>query len=283
YGAEGGGALSVGGRGGAVWLVTNTTDSGTGSLRACVEATGPRTCVFRTGGTINLSHQLSIANPFLTIAGQSAPGGGIQITGAGITGGDPLLQITTHDVVVQYVRLRRGHNLGEQCDPLWTCGANFVLFSSDATTDPSNIVIDHVSSEWSNYEAAIGLGATAAPNEPRRITLSRSIFGEALGGAGQVTAQEVGGYSGAGSTAPDLMTDIDLHHSLLAGASHRFPLWTQKSGRIVNNIMYGYTYYASRGKGFRDFVNNYYALRTGQTVPSHEIGSWPENAGNDTS
>src|SRR2546426_5196116 len=93
YGAEGGGALSAGGRGGAVILVTNMSDSGSGSLRACAEvATGPRTCIFRTGGTLNLSNQINIVNPFLTIAGQSAPGGGIQITGASPTiAGNPLL------------------------------------------------------------------------------------------------------------------------------------------------------------------------------------------------
>jgi hypothetical protein len=284
YGAQGGGALSVGGRGGTVYLVTNTNDSGTGSLRACAEeATGARTCIFRTGGTINLQNQISIAAPYLTIAGQSAPGGGIQITGTSTAiSGNPLLQITTHDVLIQYVRLRRGHNNTEQCAS--TCGANFVLFSNSGTTDPSKIVIDHVSSEWSNYESSIGLGATVAPNPPRLITMSRSIFGEALAGAGQVTIQEVGGYSGAGPTAPDLMTDIDLHHSLLAGGSHRYPLWTQKSGRSVNNILYGWTYYASRSKGLRDFVNNYYKLRNGQTIiPGHEISAWTENALNDTS
>ena len=83
-GAQGGGAASVGGRGGAVIEVTNVNDSGTGSLRACVTASGPRTCVFRVGGTIVLQDYITIQNPFLTIAGQTAPGGGIQIRGNGI-------------------------------------------------------------------------------------------------------------------------------------------------------------------------------------------------------
>ena len=102
-GAQGGGAASVGGRGGAVIEVTNLNDSGTGSLRACVTASGPRTCVFRVGGTIVLQDYLTIQNPFLTIAGQTAPGGGIQIRGNGI-----VIKYPAHDIVVRYIRHRRG-------------------------------------------------------------------------------------------------------------------------------------------------------------------------------
>ena len=79
---EGFGCTSVGGRGGAVFNVTNINNSGSGSLRACVEATGPRTCVFRRGGTINLTSVLAITNPQITIAGQTAPGGGILLKGS---------------------------------------------------------------------------------------------------------------------------------------------------------------------------------------------------------
>ena len=80
-GAQGGGAVSVGGRSGAVIEVTNLNDSGAGSLRACVLASGPRTCVFRVGGTIQLLSSIMVNNPFLTVAGHTAPGGGIQLSG----------------------------------------------------------------------------------------------------------------------------------------------------------------------------------------------------------
>jgi phage-related minor tail protein len=63
-GAQGGGAVSVGGRGGQVIKVTNLNDSGAGSLRACMLASGPRTCVFRVGGTIQLLSQIRVTTRF---------------------------------------------------------------------------------------------------------------------------------------------------------------------------------------------------------------------------
>src|SRR6185503_14989065 len=186
-GAQGGGALSRGGRGGTVYLVTNTNDSGAGSLRTCVEASGPRTCVFRTGGTIALLSSLTIANPFITIAGQTSPGG-IQVRGpSGANApGNPSIFVTTHDVVIHYLRVRRGHNAGEICDqPPWSCGANIVVLSNRSGHDPYNIVLDHISSEWSNYEALIVAGSSdGATRYPRSVTVSNSILGEALGAAG---------------------------------------------------------------------------------------------------
>jgi pectate lyase len=284
-GAQGAGVLSPGGRGGAVYLVTNTNDSGSGSLRACVQATGPRTCIFRTGGSIALQSTLTIANPFITIAGQTAPGGGIQIRGpsGSSAAGNPAFFITTHDVVIQYLRVRRGHNSGEVCNQSpWSCGANIVVLANAASHDPHNIVLDHISSEWSNYEALILLGGNSATRYPRAVTVSNSILGETLAGAGQTTIVMGGGYSGQGSTAPDGMTDIDFHHNLFAGASHRMPLLTVRSARLVNNFVYAWTYYPMRNKGLRDIIGNFFKYRSTQGSVSHEIQAWTTSDGNDT-
>ena len=100
-GAEGFGAYSKGGRGGTVWFVTNLEDQGPGSLRWAVEQEGPRTVIFLVSGNIELEKQLEIEHPYITIAGQTAPGDGICIKGG-------TLLIRTHDVTVRYIRVRLG-------------------------------------------------------------------------------------------------------------------------------------------------------------------------------
>ena len=102
-GAEGAGRNAIGGRGGDVYFVKNLNDSGVGSLRYGIDtATGPRTILFNAAGTIHLQSALKSKKSFLTIAGQSAPGGGITIA-------DQYLGISEcNDVILQYVRARLG-------------------------------------------------------------------------------------------------------------------------------------------------------------------------------
>jgi hypothetical protein len=126
-GAEGAGAFTPGGRGGKVCLVTNLNDSGPGSLRAAVETRGRRIVVFRVAGIITLQTPLAINNPFITIAGQSAPGDGVCIR-------NHTVEINTHDVVLRYLRFRRG-NLRVRDDAL---GGNPI----------GNVIVDHVSASW---------------------------------------------------------------------------------------------------------------------------------------
>jgi len=77
-GAEGGGAESIGGRSGRIMEVTNLNASGSGSFKAAWEASGARIVVFRVSGIIDLQwSDIYIRSPYITIAGQTAPGGGI--------------------------------------------------------------------------------------------------------------------------------------------------------------------------------------------------------------
>src|SRR6185503_7839817 len=100
-GAEGGGAFSFGGRGGKVYVVTNLNDDGEGSFRWACEQGGARIVVFNVAGIIRLKSPVDIRAPYITIAGQTAPGDGVCIAGETVW-------IDTHDVVIRYMRFRRG-------------------------------------------------------------------------------------------------------------------------------------------------------------------------------
>ena len=128
-GAEGAGRFAAGGRGGAVLHVTSLADRGPGSLRAAVEARGPRTIVFDVAGTIRLASDLVVREPRVTIAGQTAPGGGIALA-------DQTLVIDADDVVVRHIRSRRGDRSPGEGDAIWVKGGR-------------RIILDHVSASWS--------------------------------------------------------------------------------------------------------------------------------------
>lgn len=164
-GAEGFGRRAQGGRGGAIIKVTNLNDGGPGSLRACVDARGPRTCVFRVGGVIRfVTEPPVIRNPYLTIAGQTAPGGGILLThNGGPNGFTPVVVKKTHDVVIRHIRVRIDKNGDER-------GSN------DAFTieDSRNVIVDHVSGSWAQDENFNGEG------QNDNLTVSWSIFAEGI-------------------------------------------------------------------------------------------------------
>jgi pectate lyase len=105
--AVGYGVHAQGGRGVRIIQVTTLDDAGTGSLRACIDAAGPRVCVFRIARVISFTTERAIVrDPFLTIAGQTAPGGLVLTHGGGREGFTPLIIKNTHDVVVRNIRVR---------------------------------------------------------------------------------------------------------------------------------------------------------------------------------
>ncbi|MFT3786537.1 MAG: hypothetical protein QM770_10270 [Tepidisphaeraceae bacterium] len=239
-GAEGYGRFARGGRGGRVVEVTNLNDSGPGSLRDAVEQEGPRTIVFRVGGTITLKDRLTVKNPYCTIAGQTAPGDGIAVRGAsfGIGG--------SHDVIMRYVRLRVGDESGKTWDGMGL-----------AYSDHS--IIDHCSIAWSIDEGVSSRGA-------KNITFQRNIITEALNMS--VHNHYVGsgkGHSFAGSISGDIGS---FHHNLLANNAGRN--WSLAGGLnqagkfagfldIRNNVVYNFSHRTNDG-GVRmaNIVGNYY-------------------------
>jgi hypothetical protein len=168
-GAEGGGKFSFGGRGGRVIVVTSLADSGPGTLRDAVEQGGARIVVFNVSGIIRIKTPIIVRAPYITISGQTAPGDGICVAGESFW-------INTHDVIIRYMRFRRGEtNVGRRDDAI---GGNPV----------GNIMIDHVSASWgldenmSMYRHMFDPGdGTKEQKLPTvNITIQNSIFAEAL-------------------------------------------------------------------------------------------------------
>lgn len=166
-GAEGFGSYSMGGRGGRVFKVTTLDDSGPGSLREAVEAEGPRIVVFEVDGIIQLESPLIIRNDFITIAGQSAPGGGITLR-------DYDLTINANHVIVRYIRSRIGNESGHEDDAISIRGGH-------------HIIVDHVSTSWAideNLSASQSFNPERGGNHLSNITVQWSIISEGLYDAG---------------------------------------------------------------------------------------------------
>ena len=202
-GAEGAGRFAMGGRGGRVIRVTSLADSGPGSLREAVEATGPRTIVFDIGGVIRLATPLTVRRGAVTIAGQTAPGGGITLR-------DQPLIIAADDVVVRYIRSR----LGDQ-GTLEGSNGDAVTISRG-----SRIILDHISASWSIDET---LSVGSRYNPPERgiydVTVQWSLIAESLNASGHAKGDHGYGSLVRGGHG----ARITFHHNLWANHRARMP------------------------------------------------------------
>jgi pectate lyase len=238
-GAEGFGSTTVGGRGGKVLEVINLNDSGPGSLRAAVEAAGPRTIVFRVSGTIALRSDLEIKEPFCTIAGQTAPGDGICLRNY------TLIVLGTHDVVLRYLRVRRGDESNLQEDGL------DVQEDTQRNTWAENVIIDHCSVSWTCDEVVNTWHHT------KNVTYQWTIISEALHNAlraGHGFAATLGGEN------------TTYHHNLLASCPGRNPSIGGNNNHFKtmnldfrNNVIFNWQERTMDGKPWSlNQINNYW-------------------------
>jgi hypothetical protein len=221
--AEGYGKFSKGGRGGTVYEVTNLNDSGVGSLRAAVDASEPRTVVFKVSGTIELESALRIKNPFITIAGQTAPGDGICIKK------NPLVIEADH-VIIRYLRVRLGNESGDDTDAV-------------SSRYNKHLILDHISASWSVDE-------TMSIYHNDSITVQWSIISESMHDSNHIKgAHGFGGIWGSNFGS--------YHHNLLAHHSSRNPRMASGSGYTDyrNNVVYNWGYNSTYG-GENQQVNN---------------------------
>jgi pectate lyase len=213
--AEGYGKFTKGGRGGAVYEVTNLDDSGEGSLRAAVDASGPRTVVFRVSGNIELESPIKIKKPFITIAGQTAPGEGICLK-------NHPLSIDADQVIVRYIRVRPGDVSGNDYDAI----------SSRYTR---HVILDHISASWSIDECVSIYHCDS-------ITVQWCLISESLYGSNHIKGHHgFGGIWGSNYGT--------YHHNLLAHHSSRNPRMASGCGNTDyrNNVIYNWGYQSLYG------------------------------------
>jgi hypothetical protein len=237
-GAEGGGKYSFGGRGGKVYVVSTLADSGPGSFRWACEQGGARIIVFNVAGIIQLKSPVIIRAPYITIAGQSAPGDGVCIAGESVW-------IDTHDVVIRFMRFRRGATEVTRRDD--ALGGNPV----------GNIIIDHVSASWgldenmSMYRHVYDRGGTKQEKLPTvNVTIQNSIFSECLDTYNHSFGSTIGGLNST------------FMRNLWANNISRNPsIGMYGDFGFVNNVVFNWWNRSADGGDHRslfNFINNYY-------------------------
>lgn len=244
-GAEGFGKYTTGGRGGKVLVVSNLNDDGPGSFREAVTAKYPRIVVFNVAGTIHLASAVTIRGD-VTIAGQTAPGGGICLADYPVSiGGD--------NIIVRYMRFRLGDRFQDK-------GKVHGSGHDDAFggNRRKNIIIDHCSMSWSTDEAF-------SIYDGDSTTLQWNIIAEPLNYSYHFekgdTDYEKHGYGGIWGGR-----HLSAHHNLFAHCISRNPRFagtrngSDEMVEYVNNVIYNWGHnnvYGGEG-GRYNLINNYY-------------------------
>lgn len=237
--AHGFGKYTTGGRGGTIVEVTNLNDSGPGSLRSAIDMSVPRTIVFKTGGTIILQSPLIIRSGNVTIAGQTAPGGGITIS-------NNTLSVRDGNVIIRYLRVRTGS--GPDQDGI------SILASTGKHV--SNIIVDHCSVSWATDEN-IGIASVSSGGGVSNITIQNSLISNSDKGL-LITAQ-----SGDDVHHVSILRNLFAHNlqrSIRAG----YPNSDNMQFEMINNLVYGFKWATtvSFGNKFTTAYNIYKASNT---------------------
>ena len=218
------GLTTQGGHDGQIIKVTNLNNEGIGSLRWALEQQGKRIVVFEVGGVIDLAKQnIQINQPFVTIAGQTAPQPGITLIRGGI-------KIVTNDVIIQHLMIRPGDN-NEKKRSGWETDGIAVSGSS-----AFNVHIDHCSVTWAIDENMSASGPRDKGHEATShdIAFTNNIIAEALD-----NSTHVKGRHSKGLLVHDYVRNVAVLNNLFAHNDRRNPYFKgHTNGVVVNNLLY---------------------------------------------
>ena len=253
FGFEGYGSNTRGGYGlvgtdPVIVKVTNLDASGPGSLKEALESSGPRIIVFEVSGIINQQSYIYISDPYVTVAGQTAPSPGICLRGG--------LWIDTHDVIIQHIRVRAAKPIWIQCD--WQDSIQI----GESGYNPYNIVIDHCSVSWACDENA------TTWYEGHDITWQWNIISEGFLD-----------HSCGTLTSPDIY-NTSVHHNYFAHNQVRTPfIRSYGNNEVINNVVYNWQDDACQcgaeyNAQYLHILGNYYKRGSGNAQNYGGISVW---------
>ncbi|BFT73946.1 pectinesterase family protein [Paenibacillus sp. P36] len=242
-GAEGGGMYVTGGRGGSVYVVNNLLDyaDGTpaipGSFRDAVSQPN-RMIIFSVSGVIHLARPLTIGQPNLTIAGQTAPGDGIALSGYAVKVGSGT-STAGGNIIVRYMRFWGGE----------------VELDDTFNITGDNVIVDHVSGSWSTDELF-------SSENNKNFTLQWSFITNSLNHS--IHTKGPHGYGGIWGGS-----NITFAHNLITNHINRNVRFARATDIVNypqkidyrNNVIYnwgGNTAYGGEMATGINMINNYY-------------------------
>ncbi|MEL1252479.1 polysaccharide lyase [Flavobacterium sp. DGU38] len=248
-GAMGGGAQTPGGRGGKIFVVTSLEDSGKGTLREALEAVGARTVVFNVSGIIRLKKPITVRAPYITIAGQTAPGDGICVAGESVL-------LDTHDIIIRYMRFRRGETEVTRRDD--ALGGNVI----------GNVIIDHCSMSWGLDENISLYRHQFQANEKSKleklpavnVTIQNTISAEGLDTYNHAFGSTIGG-----------LNSMFIRNLWADNISRNASVGMYGSFNFVNNVVFNWWNRTLDGGDYRsqyNIINNYF--KPGPITPTDQ-------------